>query len=236
MSKKVECIVVDTISSIQYDAYNRHLKDGSSMTHNKWKDYGVDLYNFMVEELKNVLGFECVLIIGPPGTGKSYGIKTLEQGTAVVFNADNKNPTWLGGRDFYGTKNKPNEKFYPRVTSYDEIIDTVKNIKKAGMLADNPVAFLLGHVDTYNSEEVTRQRLKTLGNMSKKTEVEGGVEWCFYTKVTTKGSKVTYQLDTQNSGFNNARSCEGAFVDANGKPLRLIPNDYNYILKTIQNY
>ena len=50
------------------------------------------------------LGFELIMVLGEPGTGKSTGMRTLEHDTNIWYNTDNKNPVWIGGKEEYGKK------------------------------------------------------------------------------------------------------------------------------------
>ena len=115
MNKKIQTICVDTINAIQNNQYMGMLNKNTMVTRDKWKDFGVDIYSFMVADLQR-LGFEVVLILGREGTGKSFGIKNLEPETNIWFNTDKKNPTFkeieFGGkkvsaREHYGTKINP---------------------------------------------------------------------------------------------------------------------------------
>lgn len=238
MSKQIQTIVVDTLNAIQNNQYMSMLDKKTMVTRDKWKDFGVDIYAFMVEDLQK-LGFETVLILGYEGSGKSYGVKYLEPETNVWFNADRKNPTFkdveFGGkatnaREIYGTKNKPT-KFMPIPKTYQDITKYIESIKKANLLAEHPVAFLIAHVDDYKSSNgEIRQRLKTLGNLASKMNIEGSVEYCLYSKINAQGDKVEFKLDTKNSGANTARASEGAFKN------RYIDNDFNEIYQSIINY
>lgn len=237
MSKKIQTIVVDTLNEIQNKQYMGLLDTNTMVSRDKWKDFGVDIYMFM-QHLKD-LGFETVLILGYEGTGKSFGIKKLEPGTNLWFNSDKKNATFkeiefdgktYSPREIYGTKNNPT-KYMTIPKTYKEIISYVEGIKKGGMLDENPVAFLIGHVEDYKtSEGEMRQRLKTLGGLATKMNIEGSVEYCLYSSINVQGEKVEYKFDTKNSGTNTGRSSEGAFK------TKYIDNDFNLIYNAIKNY
>lgn len=237
MSKKIQTIVVDTLNQIQNNQYMAMLDEKKMVTRDKWKDFGVDIYMFM-ERLKD-LGFEVVLVLGKEGTGKSYGIRYLEPGTNIWFNADKKNPTFKSisfgedhykPREIYGTKREPT-KFMPIPRTYSEIIAYVNEIKKGGMLADAPVAFLVGHLEEYKAPEgEIKERLKTLGALATNMNIEGGVEYCLYSTVIANGDKVEYKFDTMNSGYNSARASEDAFES------RYIDNNFHKIYEAIRDY
>jgi hypothetical protein len=72
MSIKIKSICVDTLTAIQTDEYMRESKKAG---HDAWMDFGNSIYTFM-SDLQD-LGFEIVLRLGEPGTGKSSGMRTL---------------------------------------------------------------------------------------------------------------------------------------------------------------
>lgn len=238
MSKKIQTICVDTLNAIQNNQYMGMLDKKTMVTRDKWKDFSVDIYAFMIDDLQR-LGFDVVLILGYEGSGKSFGIKFLEPGTNMWYNADNKNPTFKNvifgdkewsARKVYGTKTNPTSYMYIPKT-FKDITKHIENLKKQGLLAENPVAFLTGHVDNYKAEDGdVRQKLKLLGNLAGKMNIEGSVENCFYTKIDALGDNVEYKLDTTNSGSNTARSLEGAFE------TRYIDNNFHTIYEAIVNY
>ena len=238
MSKKIKTICVDTLNGIQNNQYMGMLDKNTMVTRDKWKDFGVDIYMFMTDGLQN-LGFETVLVLGYEGTGKSFGIRYLEPGTNIWYNCDNKNPTFKsvehGGntykaRDVYGTKAKPTKyMFIPQ--TYKDIIAHIKGIKDAGLLDEHPVAFLTGHIEDYKSADgEIRQRLKTLGGLASKMNVEGSVENCLYTYLDTSNDNPKFKLDTMNTGFNTGRAMHGAFNE------RYIDNNFETVYKGLTEY
>ena len=108
MSEKIRTICIDTVTQIQEHEY---MLDKKKPGHDKWKDYSTTLYAFMVQLQE--LGFELILIIGPPGTGKSSGMRHLPHNTNMWFNADNKNPVWEGGKEEYQGGNNLCRKYKP---------------------------------------------------------------------------------------------------------------------------
>ena len=72
-------------------------------------------------------------------------------------------------------------------------------------------------------------RLKTLGQLNNKMQLEGKLESVFYSTVVVEGGENKYLLETQNNGYNTARSPEGLFDS-------LIPNDYNLIISELLKY
>lgn len=234
---KIKTIVVDTLNAVQNNQYMAMLDKRTMVTRDKWKDFGVDIYAFMVDDLQR-LGFEVVLVLGYEGSGKSFGIKYLQPGTNIWYNSDKKNPTFKNvefngekfrARDVYGTKVKPTN-YMTMPTSYKDITEHIESIEKLGLLDEKRVAFLIGHIEDYKSEGETRQRLKTLGSLASKMNIEGSVENCFYTKLNTVGDRVEFKLDTINSGTNTARSLEDAFEG------RFIDNNFHKVYEAIVNY
>ena len=227
MSEKqlVQSICVDTLTGIQTIQY---MTDRKKPGHDKWKDYGQAIYSFMDELIK--LGFEIVLILGDPGTGKSSGMRTLEPGSNVWFNADAKNPVWVGGRAEYGKKNNPKMPYHMIPTSYKEILDHVKMCMDKGIFAEDKIAFITGHTETYKDGHEMKSRLKTLGNMATNMQLEGRLETVMYSKVEKDETGETqFLLHTMNDGLNTARS-----------PMELfeakIPYDYKFVRDKILSY
>lgn len=238
MGKQIKIVLIDTINAIQNNQYMGMLDRNTMVTRDKWRDFGVDIYMFMAEDLQK-LGFETVLVLGYEGTGKSFGARYVEPETLMWYNADNKNPTFktveFGGESFtsrevYGTKKNPT-KFMKIPTTYQQITDHIQFLDSKGAIAEERIAIILGHVEDYKTTDGDiRQKLKILGNMASKMNIEGSLENCLYTKVTRMGEKVEYKLDTQNSGTNTGRSLHGAFEG------RYIDNDFNMIYEAITNY
>jgi len=218
-------ICVDTLTQIQE---NQYMMDKKKPGHDQWKDYASEVWSFITELQR--LGFEIILVIGPPGTGKSSGMATLPPDTNIWFNADNKNPVWKGGKQEYGKKNNPRPNYHSIPTTYGEIIDHIQGAMEAGMFEEERYAFLTGHTENFKEGPVQRVRLKTMGQLNNKMQVEGKLETVLYSGVEKddKG-ELNYILETQNNGYNTCRSPQGAFE---GK----IPNDYNFIVKTLLEY
>ena len=233
--KKIKTIVVDTINQIQNNQYMSLLDRGTMVSRDKWKDFGVELYTFLVEGLQS-RGFEVVLILGSEGSGKSFGIKYLEPGTNIWYNADRKNPTFLNveygdktypAREVYGRKNAPS-KYMVLPQSYKDILAHLDQVIQSSALDDNRMAFIIGHMEEYKATDgEIRTRLKTLGNLATKMNIEGSVENLLYSRVFVEGDKAEYRLETQNNGFNAARTTEGAFSE------RFIPNNFDYIYNSL---
>ena len=229
--KQYNVAIVDTVNAIQNNQYMRMLDRKTGVTRDKWMDFGVDIYCFL-DDLK-ARGIEIILVLGYEGSGKSYGIKTLNPETTKWFHADNKPPTFKGGLSGYFenrdlTKPKPN---YQVPKTYSDIITWIDKGREKGVIASNLKVFILGHIEDFKTADgEMRQRLKVLGNMATKMNIEGSVTHCYYTEITKMGDKLEFKLRTQNSGFNTGRSPDEMFNDT------YIPNDFQLILDAIEKY
>ena len=86
------------------------------------------------------------------------------------------------------------------------------------------------HTENFKEGAEQRVRLKTLGQLTNKMQIEGKMETVLYSTVEKEANgELSYLLETQNNGYNTARSPQGAFE---GK----IPNDYKFIVETLLNY
>lgn len=162
-------------------------------------------------------------------TGKSTGMRTLPTKTNIWYNADKKNPVWVGGREEYGTKKNPKAPFHVIPYSYQQIIDHINLGLSKGMFEEERFAFITGHIETYKSGQNYQERLKTLGKVATKMQIEGKLETVFYSRVIMEGTTPTYILETQNNGYNTARSPMGLFEGR-------IPNDYNMVVEKLMSY
>lgn len=221
---KVRTICVDTLTGIQNEMYMTSLK---KPTHDKWFDWGKGIWQ-LNSDLQD-LGFETILILGDPGTGKSTGMRTLPHDTNIWFNADNKNPVWQGGKEEYGKKNNPRLPYHLVPKDYSDITAHVSEGLQNNMFEEERFAILTAHVEEYRQGNDVRYRLKTLGNVATKMQLEGKFETVLYSKVMKEGTETKYVLETQNDGYNTVRSPQGLF-----EPL--IPNDYNFIIEKLMNY
>ncbi|MDB4285871.1 hypothetical protein N9933_01055 [bacterium] len=222
--KKIKSICIDTVTTIQE---NEWMTDRKKPNHDKWKDYGQGIFTFHLK--LQALGFETVLVIGQPGTGKSSGMRTLETETNIWFNCDNKNPVWRGGREEYGRKVSPKTPLHVIPKTYDEVTAYIKSGLDSDMFEEYRIAFLIGHPETYKEGIDTKSRLKTLGNMATTMQLEGRMENVFYANVKMENNKPQYVLQTQNNGYNTVRSPQDLF------DLE-IENDYGLIYDKLSTY
>lgn len=225
--KKIRSIVVDTFTAFQKKEILSKWEHGKA-SQDDWKDYGTDICLFINRLVER--GFTCVGILGYEGTGKTFGMKYLEPGTNIWYNADGKNPTFKGGKQVYGTIAQPT--IYMKLPStYDEVIRSIDKTIAGGHMVAEPVAFLIGHIEDYKSTDGRiRQRLRTLGKLTKTMNVEDMLTMCYYTDVMMEGDKPVYRFRTQNSGSDTCRTMEQMHETL------YIPNNFQMILDAIENY
>ncbi len=224
--KKYRSVIIDTINQVQNDLYVQLLNNKSKATFDDWKDFGVeilDLYSF-IKSMPNTVP---VQILGYEGTGKTVGGSFLDPSETVWLNADKKPLTFIGARKKYPVDNSL--KNYKVVTGYDEIKSQLTGISTK---AKEPlIVFVLGHLEDYKSEGgIIRQRLKVLGKMATKHNIEGALAHTYYTHIDNAvdvNSPERWKLSTANSGFNTARSPQGYWNSM------YIPNNYQMIVDKI---
>lgn len=203
------------------------LDKNEMVTRDKWRDFGVDIYMLM-ENIKKLDGAEIVLVLGYEGSGKSFGIKGLDPNKTMWLHTDKKGITFKGGRQNY--KKEYKNYFDTELNTYDDVFKYVKGCYNKRDTSVPFVVFLLGHIEDYKVETQVRQRLKVLGNLATKMNIEGSVTHCYYTYVNKNGNNLEYKLRTVNTGFNTGRSLEGMFTS------ELIDNNFQLILDGIYKY
>lgn len=221
---KIRTICVDTLTGIMNEMYMQSVKRPG---HDKWQDWGKGIWQLNAE-LQN-MGFETILVLGEPGTGKSTGMRTLPADTNIWFNADKKNPVWQGGKQEYGKKNSPRSPYHVIPSNYSDIISHIQGGLEKEMFEEERYAILTGHLEEYKQGNDTRYRLKVLGNLATKMQLEGKFETVLYSKVIREGNEAKYVLETINDGFNTVRSPQGLF-----EPV--IENDYNFVIEKLLDY
>ncbi len=221
---KIRTVCIDTLTGIQSEEY---MTSSSKPGHDDWMDYGKAIWGLITDLQKK--GFEIVLILGEPGTGKSTGMRTLPHNTNVWMNADNKNPVWKGGRTEYGDKNSPRKPYHMVPKSYKSIMTHITKMIDRGMMEERRYAIVTGHIEDYKSGAIQKKRLKTLGKVATAFQLEGKLETVLYAEVVKKAGKMAYVLTTENDGRNTARSPMEAFDP-------VIDNDYNAVINTLLEY
>lgn len=220
MSKKVRTITIDTLTGIQNEMYMTMEKKPNF---DQWTDFGKGVWR-LISDLQN-RGFEIIIFLGEPGTGKSTGMRNLPHNTNIWFNADNKNPIWVGGKQEYGMKNNPREPYHVIPQDYSDITDHLESLGK-DMFEDLRFAILTGHIEDYKSGVEWKKRLKLLGKQATKMQLEGRLETVMYAEVLKEGEETKYILTTENDGHNTARSPMSLFDP-------VIDNDYNIVIQKL---
>ena len=221
---KIRTICIDTLTAIQTEAWMTSEKKPG---HDDWMDTGKGIWQ-LASALQD-RGFYVLYILGEPGTGKSTGMRTFLTKTNIWFNVDNKNPVWVGGKQEYGNKNAPTLPYHVVPKSYAEIINHVDVVQERGLFEEEKFAILTAHIEDYKSGALNKKRLKTIGKVSTKMQLESKAETVLYAEVINNGSSVSYILATQNDGTNTARSPMGLF-----EPM--IENDYNFVINKLLEY
>lgn len=221
---KFRTVVIDTINQAQNDLYIKLLKDKKrGATFDDWRDFGVeilDLYAF-IKSLPNTIPIQ---ILGYEATGKTVGGRFLNPEETAWLNVDKKPLTFVGGRKMYSREKKN----YDEPSSYADIEKALTEIHKA---SKKPlVVFILGHIEDYkNKDNEMRQRLKILGKMANKHNIEGALSHCYYTHVddTLKlTDPMRYQLRTI-ANKDTARSPMGMWES------EVIPNNLQLIVDKV---
>lgn len=221
---KIRTVTIDTLTGIQNELWMTASKKPG---HDQWMDMGKDIWQ-LISDLQD-RGFNIVLILGEPGTGKSTGMRHLPSKTNIWFNADNKDPVWVGGKTEYGTKRAPIMPFHLIPKSYSEIIKHIDAVEARGMFEEERYAILTGHTEDYKSGYDNKKRLKILGKIGTKMQLEGKLETVLYSEVKKEGGETQYLLTTENDGMNTARSPMELF-----EPV--IENDYNFVINKLLTY
>lgn len=225
MTKKYEVVIIDTINQLQNDLYIDLLdKKNRGANFDEWRDFGVEILS-LFRKIKT-LPADIILVLGAEGTGKTVGGKTLNPETTMWLNCDKKPLTFLGARKLY---NK-DAKNYTEPSTYKEVEDKLE-FAHENKKSDRLIVFVIGHTEVYKAIDGNRERLKILGKMATKHNLEGAVSHCYYTFVDSneKDESKRYKLTTKNSGYNTARSPEGYWESM------MIPNDYQLIIDKINS-
>jgi hypothetical protein len=191
-------------------------------TYDEWRDFGVNLlglYDF-IKSLPNVIP---VQILGYEGSGKTVGGSFLNPEETYWLNVDKKPLSFSGARAKYNI----DKKNYAVPTGYKAIEEAIKAIH--GKAKTPLIVYMLGHIEDYKGKGIERQRLKVLGKMATKYNIEGALSHSYYT-VVDESCKPTdparYKLRTVSIN-DTARSPMGMWES------ELIPNNLQLITDAI---
>lgn len=226
--KKYTAVIIDTLNGIQNDAYIDDLKNKGKLNFDDWKDYAVEIYDLFAF-LKDL---ECtiVLVLGVEGSGKTVGAYFLDPERTFYINADKKPLTFPDANLNYPKDSKRYKIPLSGAEGYTQIKSWIKAIVEKKKEYDELVIFCLAHVDYFKDNSKDRQRMKTLGKMATKMNIEGSTVHTYYSEIDLDLSKPDterYRFLTRNTGLNTGRSPMGLF-----KKDR-IPNNFNLILYKI---
>lgn len=222
--KKYQTVIIDTINGLQNNLYIDLLKNKGKANFDDWRDFAVDILD-LADFLKRI-PVDIVQITGKEGTGKTVGGSFLDPETTVWLNADDKPLSFFGARKAYPEDNSKKNYKVPR--TYQDVKDAILQIhsKRISKL----IVFMLAHVEDYKGEgDVIYQRMKTLGKMATKFNVDGISVHNYYTFVDPdeKDETKRYKLRTHSTGTNTGRSPQGYFTED------FIPNNYQIIVDKI---
>jgi hypothetical protein len=194
-----------------------------------------------------------VLVLGKPGTGKSYSMKSFSPDEVKILSVHKpilpfrgkyeivKTPT---GRDIIKEMKNTKKKnivvddfqyvlglpMMHRVSEkgwdkFNEIQQPYADVLEAvSALPDDVIVYFTSHTDTDNDGNT---KIKTIGNaLDKYIAVEG----LFMIVLGTVVVNDNYYFATQNSGNDTLKSPDGMF------PSKWIPNDLKYVEDKIRNY
>lgn len=194
-----------------------------------------------------------VLVLGKPGTGKSYSMKSFSPDEVKILSVHKpilpfrgkyeivKTPT---GKDII-TEMKNTKKKNIVIDDFQYVLGLpmMRRVSEKGWekfneiqqpyadvletisdLPDDVIVYFTSHTDTDNDGNT---KIKTIGNaLDKYVAVEG----LFMIVLGTVVVNDKYYFATQNSGNDTLKSPEGMF------PSKWIPNDLKYVEEKIRNY
>lgn len=127
--------------------------------------------------------------------------------------------------------NKAQDKGFEKFTQF--ALDVFNVIKSVDSLRDDLTVIFLAHTETVlDSEGVRMTQFLVPGGklVGEKIKIEGMFTTVLYSEVVIEQGTPHYYFVTQNNGKNTCKSPAGMFED-----LR-IPNDFDFVLKSIENY
>jgi len=224
----MKVLVIDTVNQLQDNLYTDLLFSGKKADYDEWRDYGAEILH-LVNVAKDAVyptGGEIIDVLGREGTGKTVGTRTLNPDETIYANVDGKPLSYPGAKSKYvAGKNL----IVPK--SYEELEAIIIQMGAKALKNGEPFYILmLWQLEEFKSGTSTRERKKVLGKMATKFNINGNVIHTYYTKVVSGPTGNIYSLDTQNNGFNTARSPMEMWDKAE------IPNDYQAIINRIQEY
>lgn len=248
--EKYNAVIVDTLTQAINDTYVEYQHEVGKPGFDMWRDYGIEPL-WLYQYIRGLKGAVIVQVLGTEGTGKTVGAGFLDPSKTMYLNVDRKPLTFAEPEDKYpndvpqgranslGNYKEPLPEKNPQ-TGKVEVWTVIRNaiqyaydnrIVNLDPKKDKFVIFITAHTEIYkgtNGEE--RERMKVLGKMATKLNIEGSLIYCFYTKVdpTAPTRAEKYKLTMHNSGFNTARSPMGKFDDVD-----FISNNYQVILDKI---
>lgn len=230
--KKYRGVIIDTINQMQQDKHTEVLTTKGKAAFDDWTDYSLDVLN-LYKYVKNLAGDPIIVqVLGYEGSGKTCGVMGLNEHEFIYINSDKKPITFTDGKKRYPSDNS--KKNYSKISSFEDLKIVIK--KAYDKKLDGPfLVFVLAHIEDYKSAEgVQRQRMKFLGKMASKNNIEGAVVHSYYTKIDPAypfDSSDRYRLETVNNGFNTARAPMGYFTEAS------IQNNFqNIVNKILEDY
>jgi hypothetical protein len=226
--KRYTSIVIDTLNGMQNDAYIDDLKKKGKLNFDDWKDYAIEIYDLFayLKDLKCTI----VLVLGVEGSGKTVGAYFLDPESTFYINADKKPLTFTNAYISYPENSNRYKIPKSGGEGYEQIKAWTKAIVEKKSEYPNITVFCLAHVDYFKDNGRDRQRMKTLGKMASKMNIEGSTVHTYYTEVDPDMSikdEERYTMLTRNTGLNTGRSPMNFFkVDR-------IPNNFNLVLYKI---
>ena len=221
---KYRTVIVDTVNQLMNDQHVALMEaKNRGATYDEWRDFGVDvldLYHF-IKSLSNTVPIQ---VLGYEGTGKTVGGSYLNPEETYWLNIDKKPLTFVGARKSYNIELKN----YAVPTGYKQVKDAIAAIH--GKSKQPLIVFILGHVEDYKAKgDIIRQRLKLLGKLATKYNIEGALSHTYYTHVDEDLKHTDpnrYQLRTV-SVNDTARSPMGMWE------TEFIPNNFQLIVDKV---
>lgn len=226
--KRYRTAIIDTVNQLMNDVHIDLMeKKNRGANYDEWRDFGVDildLYNF-IKSMPNTIPIQ---VLGYEGTGKTVGGSFLDSKENYWLNIDKKPLTFTGAKKLYSRENLN----YKVITGYKECKETLGAIHSASK--DPLIVFILGHIEDYKAKgDIIRQRLKVIGKLATKYNIEGALSHTYYTHVDEDKKHTDperYMLRTV-SVNDTARSPMGLWE------TEFIPNNFQLIVdKVLADY